>query len=185
MSDDLVRDARVKMKNCLAGLERELTSVRAGKANASLLDTIRVDYYGSLVPLQQVASINVPEARLIVVQPWEKPMVAAISKAIQSADLGLNPTDDGNVVRIPIPALTEERRMEFVKKVKQIGEGTKVSIRQVRRDANEQLKKLEAAKEISEDDLHRLNADVQKATDDFVKSVEETLKQKEHDILEI
>jgi len=181
----VLEDMSTKMKKSLEAFERELSSIRAGKASGAMLDSVRVDYYGSVVPLNQVASVNAPEPRLIVVQPWEKGMVQPISKAIQSADLGLNPTDDGTVVRIPIPPLTEERRKELVKKVKQVGEQAKVSIRQVRREANDELKKLETDKEISEDEHHRGNDEVQSLTDDNVKRVDDILEKKEKDILEI
>lgn len=183
--DGVLADTKRKMTKGLEALERELSSVRAGKANAAMLDGVRVDYYGSTVPLNQVASINVPEARLLVVQPWEKTMVQPISKAIQSAALGLNPTDDGTVVRIPIPPLTEERRKELVKKVKAIGEQSKVTLRQVRREANDQLKKHEADKEISEDEHRRGNDEVQKITDANVTKIDEILARKESEILEI
>ena len=184
-AESILAEAQDKMEKTISAMERELAGVRAGKATPALLDSIRVDYYGSVVPLQQVASVAIPEPRLIVIQPWEKNMVAAISKAIQAAALGLNPTDDGTVVRVPIPPLTEERRKDLVKKVKQVGEGSRVAIRQIRRDANEHLKKLQNAKEISEDDSHRYTADVQKLTDEFVKKVDNVLTKKEQDILEI
>jgi ribosome recycling factor len=173
------------MVKTVSAMERELASIRAGKASASLLDSVRVDYYGSMVPIQQVASINVPEPRLIVVQPWEKPMVSVVSKAIQAADLGLNPTDDGTVVRVPVPSLTEERRKDLVKKVKHVGEASKVALRQVRRDANDHLKKLQGTKDLSEDDAHRFTDEIQKLTDGFVKKVDDVLHKKEKDILEI
>lgn len=178
-------DAKEKMAKSITALERDLSGLRAGKASASLLDAVRVDYYGSMVPINQVASINVPEPRLIVIQPWERPMVSVVSKAIQVADLGLNPTDDGTVVRIPIPQLTEERRKELVKKVKQVGEAARVAVRQVRREANDLIKKRQQGKEISEDDAHRETDEIQKLTDEFVTQIDDILKKKEQDILEI
>ncbi len=184
-ADSVLKETREKMKKTLSALERELSGLRAGKASASLLDPVQVEYYGSMVPVQQVASINVPEARLIVVQPWEKNMVRAVSKAIQSAGLGLNPTDDGVVVRVPIPPLTEERRKELVKKAKHIGEQSRVALRQLRREANDQVKKAANDKDVSEDEAHRLNDEIQKLTDTNVKDIDEILKAKEAEILEI
>jgi ribosome recycling factor len=184
-ADSISNESKDKMEKALAALVRELGSVRAGKASASMLDNVRVDYYGSMVPVHQVASINVPEPKLLVVQPWERNMVSAISRAIQAASLGLNPTDDGVVVRIPIPSLTEERRKDLVKKVKHIGETSKVALRQVRREANDLVKKLQGEKKLSEDVAHRLNTDIQKLTDDYVKRVDDVLKKKEAEVLEI
>jgi ribosome recycling factor len=181
----VVRDAKEKMSKSIEALSRELGGIRAGKATASLLDSLRVDYYGTMVPIQQVASINVPEPRLIVVQPWDKGMVSVVSKAIRAGDLGLNPTDDGTVVRVPIPPLTEERRKELVKHVKKLGEGTRVAIRQIRRDANEHVKKLQNSKDLSEDDARRHSDEIQKATDGAIEQVDDLLKEKEKDILEI
>ncbi len=182
---DVLNEARKKMSKSLEAMGRELGSIRAGKASVSLLDSVRVDYYGSMVPLQQAASISVPEPRLIVLQPWEKTMVSAISKAIMAADLGLNPVDDGTVIRVPVPPLTEERRKELVKKVKKVGESTRVAIRQIRREANDGLKKLENAKALSEDESHRQMDEVQKLTDEFIEGLDQALREKEADILEI
>ncbi len=184
-ANGVMGEALTKMTKSLEAMGRELASIRAGRASASLLDSVRVDYYGSMVPLQQVASINVPEPRLIVIQPWEKPMVSVVSKAIMAADLGLNPTDDGTVVRVPVPPLTEERRKDLVKQVKKTGESARVAIRQIRREANDHLKKLENAKDLSEDDCHRHIDEVQKLTDDYIGKLDDALKQKESDILEI
>jgi ribosome recycling factor len=184
-AESILAEARDKMDKTISSMERELAGIRAGKATPALLDSIRVDYYGSIVPLQQVASVNVPEARLIVIQPWEKNMVAPISKAIQAADLGLNPTDDGTVVRVPIPPLTEERRKDLVKVVKRIGEDSRVAVRNVRRDANEKIKKLEKEHELSEDVMRNKQDAIQKLTDQFVHKVDEAVAAKEKEILEI
>jgi ribosome recycling factor len=181
----VLSEAREKMKKSLGALDRELTGIRAGKASAALLDSVKVDYYGTATPVNQVAAIKVPEPRLIVLQPFEKSMVQAVAKAIQAAGLGLNPTDDGTVVRIPIPQLTEERRKDLVKKAKAVGEHAKVSLRQVRREANDQLKKLQTDKDLSEDDAHRLEGEVQQMTDEHVKKIDDVLKAKENEILEI
>jgi len=178
-------ESKDKMEKTMTALTRDLGTVRAGKASPSMLDGVRVDYYGSMVPIQQIASINVPEPRLLVVQPWEKNMVSVIARSIQASGLGLNPADDGVVVRVPIPPLTEERRKDLVKKVKQIGETAKVGLRQVRREANDLVKKLQNEKKLSEDAAHRLNTDVQKLTDDYVKKVDDVLKKKEAEVLEI
>jgi len=183
--DAVLSEARDKMKKSLAALDRELTGIRAGKASAALLEPVKVDYYGTPTPVNQVASIKVPEPRLIVLQPFEKSMVQTVAKAIQSAGLGLNPTDDGTVIRIPIPQLTEERRKDLVKKAKAVGEQAKVSLRQVRREANDHLKKLLSDKELSEDDERRLEGEVQKLTDEHVKKIDDVLKAKEAEILEI
>lgn len=183
--DAVLSDAHDKMKKSLGALDRELTGIRAGKASAALLEPVKVDYYGTPTPVNQVASIKVPEPRLIVLQPFEKSMVQTVAKAIQSAGLGLNPTDDGTVIRIPIPQLTEERRKDLVKKAKAVGEQAKVSLRQVRREANDHLKKLLNDKELSEDDERRLEGEVQKMTDEHVKKIDDVLKAKEAEILEI
>ncbi len=172
------------MKKSIELVEEELAGVRTGKASASLLDSIRVDYYGSPVPLKQIANIGVPDAKLITVQPWEKPMVAEVVKAIQQSNLGLNPQSDGNLIRIPLPPLTEERRHELVKSVKGMVEATKVAIRNIRRDANEHLKNLEKSHVISEDDYHRYHKEIQELTDGSIKELDKVTESKEKEILE-
>jgi len=172
------------MKKTIELAESELASVRTGKASPTLLDSIRVDYYGSPVPLKQVANIAVPDPKLITVQPWEKPMVGEIVKAIQSSNLGLNPQSDGNFIRIPLPPLTEERRHELVKTVKQLVENAKIAVRNVRRDANDRLKKLEKDHEISEDDYHRHHKEIQDLTDRSVEELDKVTEAKEKEIME-
>jgi ribosome recycling factor len=182
--DAIFEETEAHMKKSIEIAEEELSSVRTGKASTTLLDSIRVDYYGSPVPLKQIANIGVPDAKLITVQPWEKPMVAEVVKAIQQSNLGLNPQSDGNLIRIPLPPLTEERRHELVKTVKGMVENAKVAIRNIRRDANDHLKKLEKSHEISEDDYHRYHKEIQELTDDSIKELDKVTETKEKEILE-
>lgn len=184
MVDDVLADLKKGMQATLENLDRELAKRRTGRANVALLDGVKVDYYGSLSPLNQVASLQVPDPRLITIKPWEKTMVPVIEKAIQQSSLGLNPSSDGEVIRLPIPPLTGERRAQLVKDVKGVGEDSKVALRNQRRDANDMLKALEKDKEISEDDMHRGLTKVQEVTDDFVKKVDETVTKKEKEILD-
>jgi ribosome recycling factor len=184
MVNDVLADLEQGMNGAIDGLKRELARRRTGRANVSLLDGIKVDYYGTLSPLNQVASVQVPDPRLITIKPWEKSMVAVIEKAIMQSSLGLNPNSDGELVRIPIPPLTGERRKELVKDVKRVGEEAKVALRNHRRDANDMLKGLEKEKEISEDEMHRGMSRVQELTDDFVKRVDEVVAKKEKEIIE-
>ena len=183
--DAIFAETEGHMKKSIEIVEEELAGVRTGKASASLLDSIKVDYYGSPVPLKQIANIGVPDAKLITVQPWEKPMVGEVVKAIQQSNLGLNPQSDGNLIRIPLPLLTEERRHELVKSVKGMVEESKVAIRNIRRDANEHLKKLEKDHVISEDDHHRYHKEIQDLTDDSIKVLDKVSATKEKEILEI
>ncbi|MDL1957350.1 MAG: ribosome recycling factor [Candidatus Desulfofervidus auxilii] len=183
MLDEVYKDARTRMKKTLQVLEHDLGKIRTGRASVALVEEIKVDYYGTPTPLNQLASISVPESRLITIQPWDPSSLGAIEKAILKSDLGLTPTNDGKIIRISIPPLTEERRKELVKVVHKIGEEAKVAIRQIRRDANETLKKMKKNKEISEDEFHRGQEEVQKITDEFIKKVEEALKKKEDEIL--
>ena len=185
MLDEVVSEAKQDMAKAVEALERELSRMRTGRANLAVLDGIKVEYYGSQTPLNQVAALSTPEPRLIVIKPWDKNMVAVIHKAIQQADLGLNPSNDGELVRIPIPPLTEERRRDLVKLVKKNGEEYKVQIRRIRRDANDMIKQLEKDKEISEDDMHRGTDRIQKLTDEYIAKVDEVIKKKEKEILEI
>jgi len=159
-------------------------SIRTGKATPALLDPVRVDAWGSIMPISQVASISAPQPRLLVIQPWQKNMLQHIVKAIQKADLGLNPAEDGELIRIPIPALTEERRLDLVKRMKKSGEEARVGVRNIRRDANEELKKGEKDHEVSEDESRRLQNDIQKLTDRYVAQIDEVLSKKEKEILE-
>jgi len=159
--------------------------VRTGRASLALLDGITVDYYGNPTPLQQVASLSVPESRQIVIQPWEQRVISEIEKAIMKSDLGLTPTNDGKVIRINIPPLTEERRKQLVKVVKKRAEEAKIAIRNIRRDSNEELKKLEKEQHLSEDDAKKFHAEIQKLTDASITKVEEVLKHKENEIMEV
>ncbi len=185
MYDDILTDAKGGMHKAIDSLKKELTKVRTGRASISLLDDVRVDYYGTPTPLNQVGTLAVPEPRLITIQPWEKPLIPEIEKAIMKADLGLNPASDGQIVRIAIPALTEERRKEMAKLAKGIGENAKISIRNARRDANDLLKQMEKDKDISEDDLKRGEKEVQDLTDNFVKQIDDIVAAKEKEVMEI
>jgi len=185
MDKQVLANVEQRMKKGVERLRHELASVRTGKATTALLDPIRVEYYGSHVPLSQVAGVSAPEPRLLVVQPWDKALVAEIGKAIQKSDLGLNPISDGNVLRIPIPPLNEERRRDLVKVVKKMVEEGRVAIRNIRRDGNEELKKLQKDKKISEDAEKKAQAEVQKMTDKHIAQMEELLSKKEAEIMEV
>ena len=184
MSHEAVAKAEDRMTKSLEALKNELVAIRTGKATPALLDPVRVDAYGSLLPLNQVASVTAPQPRLLVIQPWDKKMLPAIVKGIQKADLGLNPAEDGELIRVPIPALTEDRRLEMVKRVKKTGEEARISIRNIRRDANDELKKLEKDHALTEDEAERLHTEVQKVTDKYIGQVDETLARKEKEVLE-
>jgi ribosome recycling factor len=177
--------ARARMEKVLHDLQHEMTGIRTGRASVSLFDSIRVDYYGTPTPLNQLATLHVPEPALITVQPWDASQIGAIEKAIRSADLGLNPGNDGKLIRVPIPPLTEERRKDLVKKLHHVAEDRRVAIRNVRRDSNEGLKKLLKDKVISEDDERRALEEVQKLTDSEMQKLESAVKGKEKEILEI
>lgn len=185
MPKEVLNQAKEKMNKSVASFTRELASIRAGRANASLLDRITVDYYGAPTPINQLAGISVPEARLLVITPYDKSILGEIEKAILKSDLGITPTNDGNVVRLAIPALTEERRKELVKVVKKEAEDAKVAIRNVRRDANDDLKKLEKNGEITEDALRGYSDDIQKITDEFIAKIDELAKDKEKEIMSV
>jgi len=185
MIQDVVKDVQHRMNGAIDALHREFKSLRTGRANAAMLDGIVVDYYGTPTPLAQVASIKVPEASLLVAEPWDKSMVAVIEKAIRTSDLGLNPATDGKVVRIPIPSLTEERRKDLVKRAHAMAEDARTAVRQVRRDGNERLKKMLKDKEISEDDEKRGLDEIQKITDKHIDEVGSILKHKEADIMAV
>lgn len=184
---EIIQDTKSRMKKSIENLSRELANISAGagRANSNLLNGVNVDYYGAPTPVQQLASINVPEARLLVISPYDKSSVADIEKAIIAANLGVNPTSDGEVIRITVPALTEERRKELVKNVKKIGEDSKVSIRNIRRDINDQLKKDEKNGDITEDDLRSQTEDVQKVTDNSIKEIDNLVDEKEKDIMSV
>lgn len=178
-------DYAKKMDSAINALHQELTGLRTGRASTHLLDHITVEAYGSRVPLAQVANVNVPESRLLTVQVWDKSMVKAVEKAISNAGLGLNPVADGQLVRVPIPELTEERRKELSKVAGKYAEGGKVSVRNVRRDAMDEIKKFEKDKKISEDDARKFGEDIQKLTDERIKKIDDMLAQKEKDIMQV
>lgn len=183
--DSILLDAEERMEKAIAALEREFSRLRTGRASASLVDGIKVDYYGTPTPISQVASVAVPDSRCITIQPWDRNAFSLIEKAILKSDLGLNPVNDGKIIRINIPPLTEERRKDLVKMARKYAEEAKVAVRNVRRDANEQLKKLEKNKELSEDDLRKAQEDVQKLTDRFVAKTDEKAGAKEKEIMDI
>lgn len=185
MIDDILKDAESRMSKSIVALRKEFTRIRTGRAHASLLDGLVVEYYGAETPLNQVANVAVEDARTLLVSPWEKAMVGPVEKAIIDSDLGLNPNTAGSAIRIPLPPLTEERRRDLVKVVRAEAEGGKVAVRNIRRDANSDLKELEREKEISEDELRRAEADVQALTDRFVREVDEALVEKEKDLMEV
>ena len=185
MIDEIVKDAESRMAKSVESLKTELTKIRTGRAHPSLLDQVMVDYYGSMTPIKQIASVVAEDARTLAVTPWEKPMVAAIEKAIMTANLGLNPASQGTVIRVPMPALTEERRRDLVKVVKAEGEGAKVAVRNIRRDANGDFKDLLKEKEISEDENRKAEDLVQKLTDKYVTDVDKVLDAKEKEMMEI
>jgi len=185
MINDINKDAKERMGKTIDVLKLDLNKIRTGRAHPSLLDAINVNYYGSEVPLSQVANINTLDSRTLSLSPWEKSMVGAIEKAIMQSDLGLNPVTTGELIRIPLPPLTEERRKGLIKVVRQEGESAKVAIRNIRRDANGTLKELEKEKEISQDEQKKAEDMIQKLTDEYVKKIDEVLAQKEKDLMEI
>ena len=182
---DVTASAKSKMEKVLAGLQHEMTGIRTGRASISIFDNLRVDYYGTPTPLNQVATLHVPEPAMITIQPWDASQIGPIEKAIRSSDLGLNPSNDGKLVRVPIPPLTEERRKEIVKRLHHVAEDHRVTLRNARRDANEQLKKLLKDKTISEDDERRSLDEIQKMTDANIVKLDQMAKQKEKEIMEI
>ncbi|MBB3867862.1 ribosome recycling factor [Parageobacillus toebii NBRC 107807] len=185
MVQQIINTAKEKMDKAVQAFTRELATIRAGRANPSLLEKVTVDYYGMPTPIIQLASISVPEARLLVIQPYDKSVIKDIEKAILSSDLGLTPSNDGSVIRITIPPLTEERRRELVKLVKKYSEDAKVAVRNIRRDANDELKKLEKNGEITEDELRGYTDDVQKLTDDHIAKIDTITKEKEKEVMEV
>ncbi|WP_134700404.1 ribosome recycling factor [Ammoniphilus sp. YIM 78166] len=185
MPQSVIQNAEERMTKALAALRKELATLRAGRANPSLLDKVQVDYYGSPTPISQMANVSVPEARLITIQPWDRSQLGPIEKAIMKSDLGLTPTNDGTTIRLMIPPLTEERRAELVKLAKKEGEEAKVAIRNVRRDANDAFKKLQKEGTISEDDLKRYQDNIQKSTDSNIQQVDKIVQEKEKEIMEV
>jgi ribosome recycling factor len=185
MDDKTYTESVAKMEKTLSSLKTDLNKIRTGRASLALFDDIRVDYYGTSTPLNQMATLSVPEPRLIIIQPWDTSIIGEIEKAILKSELGVTPMSDGKIIRINIPRLTEERRKDLVKIVKKMAEGAKVAIRNIRREANEQLKGLEKNKKISQDQLHQLMDKVQKSTDQYIEKVDGILTAKEKEILEI
>ena len=185
MINELKQDAEVRMGKSIESFKQDLTKIRTGRAHTSLLDQITVDYYGSMVPLSQVANITISDARTLSVTPWEKPMVKVIEKAIMSANMGLNPATSGEVIRVPLPPLTEERRKDLIRLVRQEAENAKVAVRNIRRDVLSDFKSLLKDKEITEDDERNAQDDIQKLTDKSVVSIDKMLDVKEKDLMEI
>lgn len=185
MSNETIREAKEKMEKAVNAFRREIATIRAGRANPSILDKVMVDYYGAMTPLNQLAGISTPEARMLIVQPYDKSSLGDIEKAIQKADLGLSPNNDGDLIRITIPQLTEERRKELVKIVKKYTEEGKVAIRNIRRDANDELKKAEKKGDLTEDELRRSNDEIQKLTDGEISKVDGIASEKEKEIMEV
>lgn len=185
MIDVIKKELEASMAKALESLKYQLTKIRTGRASASVLDGVSVDYYGTLTAVKQVGQISTPEARLLQIQPFDKSLIAAIEKAILGANLGLTPSNDGNLIRIPFPALTEERRKEQVKEIKKFGEEAKIAIRNARRDQNEVVKKAEKDKEVSEDDSKKYQTEIQTITDKFVKDVDKVIEAKEKELLTV
>ena len=185
MDKEKLQIYETKMNKSLDALQNEYASIRAGRADPHVLDKLRVDYYGTPTPIQQVGNVSVPEARMIVIQPWEKSLLKAIEKAILTSDLGINPTNDGSVIRLVFPELTEERRKELAKDVKKKGEATKVAIRNIRRDANDTFKKMEKGDEISEDDRKEAEEKIQKLTDKMIAEVDKAVENKTKEIMTV
>lgn len=185
MIDDIQKDARKRMEKSLNSLEAAFNKIRTGRAHPQILDAVMVPYYGTETPIHQVANVVVEDARTLTVTPWEKKMMGEVEKAIMKADLGLNPANNGDVIRVPMPALTEETRMEYTRQAKQEAENARIAIRNIRRDANNDVKELLKKKEISEDDDRRAQQEIQKLTDDYIKRVDEKFEEKERDLLSI
>ncbi len=183
MTKEIMSDAKQRMKKTIDDLTHDLASIRTGRASVHLLDSVTVDYYGTQTPISQVATLHAPEANLITVQPWDISQIAQIERAIMAANLGLNPSNDGKILRVPVPPLTEERRHELARQVSKIAEEHRTAVRQIRRDGNDQLKKKEKKKEISEDEEFRAHEEVQELTNEFVKEIDALAKQKEEEIL--
>jgi ribosome recycling factor len=184
MGDEIIRESKQRMEKSVQHTRSEMSRIRSGKATPTILETVKVDYYGTPTPINQIASINVPEARLLVILPYDKSMLGAVEKAILASDLGVNPQNDGSVIRLPIPMLTSERREELIKVVRKLAEEGRISIRNIRRDANDQVKKEEKASEISKDEAKRLMDRIQKDTDNYIAELDQILKAREEEIRE-
>ncbi len=185
MRDEALVETEAKMKKAVEGLEREFATIRTGKASITLLDTITVDIYDSQMPINQLASISIPEQRLLAIQPWDKNTIPAIERSIMASDLGLTPSNDGNVIRIPIPRLTEERRKILVKHVHKLAEGGRIAVRQIRRDVNAKIKDREKQGDLSEDLARDMLEDIQELTDNYIKEIDGRLGEKEEEVLEV
>ena len=185
MNNQIIKDAKLRMDKSIDAFRQEISKIRTGKATTALLDGIKVDYYGTPTPLNQVGNVSVLDSHTLSITPWDKSIVSSIDKAILIADLGLNPVSDGTNIKVPIPALNEERRRDLMKLVKKFGEDAKIAIRNVRRDANDHLKKAEKDKELSEDLRHDAENEVQKYTDEHIKKIDEIIKHKEEEIMEV
>lgn len=185
INNQVIKDAKQRMDKTIEAFRNEIAKIRTGKATTALLDGIKVDYYGTMTPLNQVGNISVLDVHTLSITPWDKSMVSVIEKAILASELGLNPVSDGTNIKIPIPPLTEERRKELVKLVKKFGEDAKIALRNVRRDANDHLKKMEKNKELTEDELKEAEKEVQKITDDHIAKIDELIKHKEKEIMEV
>lgn len=183
--NEQLKTAQEKMEKCLRSLEHEFSTIRAGRANPAVLDKVLVDYYGTPTPIQQMAAVSVSEARVLVIQPWDMSQLKAIEKAIQSSDIGINPTNDGKVIRLAFPQPTEDRRKELVKQIKKFGEEAKVTLRNVRRDTLEKFKAMKKSSEITEDDMKNYEKDMQKLTDKFCDNVDSAVSDKEKEIMSI
>ncbi len=184
MLDELYKDLRSRMKKSVQKCESELKGIRTGRASTVLLEEIKVEYYGVPTPIKQLATLSVPEPRMVLIQPWDKSVINEIEKAIRNSNLGLSPSNDGNVVRVSFPPLTEERRRELVRVVRKIGEEFKIAIRNIRRDGNEEVKEMEKEKMISEDEAKKALKEIQKITDEFIKAIDELVEKKEKEIME-
>lgn len=185
MTDTVFKETKDKMDKAIDVFHRELARLRTGRASLSMLEDVRVDYYGTPTPINQLATMSIPESRLITIQPWDVSVLSSIEKAIMTSELGLNPTNDGKLIRVAIPPLTEERRKEIVKMAKKISEDCKIAIRNMRRDANEEIKKLEKDKTISQDDLKKAQTRIQEMTDKSIAKIDDILKHKEKEIMEV
>jgi ribosome recycling factor len=185
MTNDIIREADEHMKKSVSALSHEFSTVRTGRASGAILEKISIDYYGTPTPLLQIAGVSSPEPQMLVISPYDKSAMTAIEKAILASDLGITPSNDGQVIRLPFPPLTEERRRDLVKLTKHYAEEARVGIRNIRRDANERLKRSEKDAEISQDDLHRAEAEIQRLTDAHIKDIDELLKRKEAEIMEV
>ncbi len=185
MIREILADTKERMEKTIVNHKSELAKVRTGRANLAMVDSIKIDYYGTPTPLKQMANLGVPEPRLITVQPWDRNMLGAIEKAILQTDIGITPNNDGHIIRLPVPALTEERRKDMVKMVHQMGEDAKVAVRNIRRDALDQLKKAQKDSKISEDEEYNTGIDIQGFTDDYINKIDEAVKAKEGEVMEV